>query len=110
LLRKPRLFIIRDGDDHPTQLYFYRSRNNPLCKLELVSDEVAHFNKTIRDSLEAYGFLPETDQRAPDEDNLTIKSSAFFINNDTEVPLHALILYFEQHGQAMVSLTIYSGR
>jgi hypothetical protein len=108
LPRKPRLFIILDGDEHPTRLYFYRSRNNPLCKLELVSDEVMAFNRNIRDSLNYYGFLPETEQRAPDEDNLIIKSSAYFVNHDIAVPLHALILYYERRGRQYVSLTIYS--
>jgi hypothetical protein len=110
LPKKPRLFVILDGDQRPTQLYFYCSRSSPLCKLELVSDDVSNFNRFIRDSLDDYGFEPETTQRAPDEENLRISSSAYFVNRDLAIPIYALILYFEQRGQPMVSLTLYSGR
>lgn len=105
---KPQLFIILDGDEHPLHLYAYRSRRSPLCKLELVSDEVRRFNKDIRDSLQHYGFFPDLSQRAAEEENLKVKRTALFVNRDLPLPVYALILYFDQHGQPMVSLTIYT--
>jgi hypothetical protein len=75
--------------------------------VELVSSNVAAFNTIIRDSLSAYGFIPEADRRVPDEEDLKITSSAYFVNNDARIPVHALILYYEERRTPKVSLTIY---
>ncbi|MBS1615288.1 MAG: hypothetical protein JST06_04130 [Bacteroidetes bacterium] len=108
LPHKPQLFIILDGDEHPILLYAYRSRRSPLCKLELVSDDVYQFNKYIRDSLQHYGFFPDLVKRPAEEENLKVKSTALFVNHDLPQAMHALILYFEQRGRQMVSMTLYS--
>jgi hypothetical protein len=107
VLRKPRMFSHGDNAAPEATLYLYSYHKKPLCKVELVSRNVADFNTTIRDSLRAYGFVPDMDHKAPDEDNLKITTSAYFINRDAAMPVHALILYFEERHQPKVSLTIY---
>ncbi len=104
LPRKPRMYAIGAP---VAQLYLYSYHKKPLCKVELVSSDVTAFNTTIRDSLCAYGFVADTDNPAPDEEKLKITASANFVNRDAAMPVHALILYFEERRRPRVSLTIY---
>lgn len=107
VLRKPRMFSRGDVNAPESRLYLYSYHKKPLCKIELVSADVSGFNAKIRDSLRAYGFVPDMDHNAPDEENLKTTSSAYFVNRDAAMPVHALILYFEEKRQPKVSLTIY---
>jgi hypothetical protein len=107
VLRKPRMYSLNVPATPEARLYLYSYRKKPLCKVELVCDDVDGFNTIIRDSLAAYGFRPDMDHMAPDEENLKITSSAYFINKDAALPVHALILYFEERQKPKVSLTIY---
>lgn len=105
--KKPLLFTVAQGRKYLSRLYVFRSRAVPLSKLELVSSAVDSFNRQIRDSLSFYGFQPEMKERAAEEENLRISSSAYFVNRDLEIPVYALILYYREHGEDLVSLTIY---
>lgn len=108
--RKPRMYAFDQTEARAARLYLYSYQKKPLCKVELICNDVEGFNAAIRDSLSAYGFLPELERGAPDEENLRITSSAYFVNNDAAVPVHALILYFEERNKPKVSLTIYSNK
>ncbi len=101
------MYVLQRRNVPEARLYLYNQHKKALCKVELVCSDVASFNRSIRDSLRAYGFVPETERRAPDEENLKITSSAYFVNRDATIPLHALILYFEERNKPKVSLTIY---
>ncbi len=107
VLRKPRMYSLATPVAPDAQLYLYSYHKKPLCKVELVSSDVESFNATIRDSLGAYGFMPDMEGQAPDEEKLKITSSAAFVNRDAIMPVHALILYFEERRCPKVSLTIY---
>jgi hypothetical protein len=107
VLRKPRMFALEGKNLPYAQLYLYNYHKKALCKVELVSSDVAGFNATIRDSLGAYGFVPETDKPAPEEENLKISSSAYYVNKDAAMPIRALILYYKERRKPMVSLTIF---
>ena len=108
VLRKPRMFALNDQTAAEAKLYLYSYHRKPLCKLELVCSDVQGFNRSIRDSLHAYGFVPDLEHKAPEEENLkTTSSTAFFVNNDTRIPVHALILYYQEKRRQKVSLTIY---
>lgn len=109
ILRKPRMYALEGNSrTQGAQLYLFGYRKKPLCKVELVSNDVAGFNAIIRDSLSAYGFQPEMDVNTPDEEGLKITTSASFVNKDAATPVHALILYFEERHKPRVSLTIYA--
>ncbi len=108
LPRKPRMYASRGNTCTEARIFIYQYQKKPLSKVELVCSDVAAFNTTIRDSMGAYGFVPDVERHAPDEENLKISSAANFVNMDAALPVHALILYYEERRRPRVSLTIYA--